>query len=136
MGRGTVWLIGDDMRKLIIALMFLAGNFTYQYMQVTPDYWVAIERCIYQAWAMLFIVHYPRLLPNRKLQGIQFMTEKLPRFERVNDGSVALVVSHQDEFGNDCTFRHFISEKTAKRLLGELVNLEPKRQASNKQPLE
>lgn len=64
MGRGTVWLIGDDMRKLIIALMFLAGNFTYQYMQVTPDYWVAIERCIYQAWAMLFIVHYPKLIPK------------------------------------------------------------------------
>ena len=66
MGRGTVWLIGVDMRKLIIALMFLAGNFTYQYMQVEPDYWVAIDRCISQAWAMLFIVHYPRVLPNRK----------------------------------------------------------------------
>lgn len=64
------------------------------------------------------------------------MTEKLPRFERISDGSVALVVSNQDEFGNDCTIRHFISEKTANRLLGELVNLEPKRQASNKQPLE
>ncbi|MCZ4253481.1 hypothetical protein [Pseudoalteromonas shioyasakiensis] len=64
------------------------------------------------------------------------MTEQLPRFERISDGSVALVVSHQDEFGNDCTFRYFISEKTAKRLLGELVNLKPKRQASNKLPLE
>ncbi|HAU05468.1 MAG: hypothetical protein CMK63_00135 [Pseudoalteromonadaceae bacterium] len=60
------------------------------------------------------------------------MTEKLPRFERVNDGSVALVVSHQDEFGNDCTIRHFVSEKTANRLLNELVKLEPARQVLSK----
>jgi len=49
---------------------------------------------------------------------------------------VALVVSHTDEFGDDRLMRHFISEKTAKRLLDELVNLEQKCQASNKQPLE
>ncbi|WP_062564663.1 hypothetical protein [Pseudoalteromonas shioyasakiensis] len=60
------------------------------------------------------------------------MTEQLPRFERISDGSVALVVSYQDEFGNDCTIRHFISEKTANRLLNELVKLEPTRQVLSK----
>lgn len=44
--------------------MFLGGNFTYQYMQTDPDYWVATERCISQAWAMLFIVHYPKVIPK------------------------------------------------------------------------
>lgn len=64
------------------------------------------------------------------------MPEKLPRFERISARSVALVVSHTDEFGDVRLMRHFISEKTAKRLLDELVNLEQKCQASNKQPLE
>ncbi len=64
------------------------------------------------------------------------MTEQLPRFERISDGSVALVVSHKDEFGDERIVRHFISEKTAKRLLDELADLEPKHQASSKQLLE
>jgi len=44
------------MNTLIMAILFLFGNFVYQLLQVAPDYFVAIERSFFQALAMVFIV--------------------------------------------------------------------------------
>ncbi|MBD1584691.1 hypothetical protein [Pseudoalteromonas sp. S16_S37] len=60
------------------------------------------------------------------------MTEQLPRFERKNNGAVVLIVGHADEYGAEQTMTHFLSEKSAQRLLDELTKLEPKRQAEIK----
>ena len=54
------------MGKLIMAISFLSANFMYQYMQDIPDYTVAAERTWFQAFAMVFIIFYPKLIERIK----------------------------------------------------------------------
>tara|TARA_R110002050_G_scaffold41286_2_gene100190 strand:- start:1466 stop:1639 length:174 start_codon:yes stop_codon:yes gene_type:complete len=45
--------------KLTMGLIFLFGNFVYQYFQIEPNYLLAIDRSYFQLVAMIVISLYP-----------------------------------------------------------------------------
>jgi len=55
--------------RIVIALVFLRGNFVYQWLQNTPDYAVAMDRTFWEAMGMVFIIFYPKLI-EKGLLGV------------------------------------------------------------------
>ena len=53
------------MKKLLMSCTFLSGNFVYQYFLSEPDYLLAFDRSYWQAVGMLFIVIYPKTMPQK-----------------------------------------------------------------------